>query len=70
MAGDLCGVFKAVVNTQTQQILGVTLMGEAAHELINLVTMAMDNQLPYTYFQKQIFSHPTMAENFNDLFAF
>lgn len=69
VAGDLRGVFKAVVNTETQQILGVTLMGEAAHELINLVTMAMDNQLPYTYFQKQIFSHPTMAENFNDLFA-
>ena len=30
---------------------------------------AMDNKIPYTYFSKQIFTHPTLAENLNDLFA-
>ena len=66
---DLRGAFKAVVNPETKEILGVTLFGEAAGELINLITMAMDNKIPYTYIAKQIFTHPTMAENLNDLFA-
>ena len=66
---DLRGAFKAVVNPETKEILGATLFGEAAGELINLITMAMDNKIPYTYIAKQIFTHPTMAENLNDLFA-
>lgn len=66
--GKLRGILKVVVNTETKQILGATFLSENAHELINLVTIAMDNKIPYTYFQKQIFTHPTMAEIFNDLF--
>ena len=66
---DLRGAFKDVVNPETKEILGATLFGEAAGELINLITMAMDNKIPYTYIAKQIFTHPTMAENLNDLFA-
>lgn len=66
--GDLRGVFKVVVDADTNLILGATLFGAESHELINLITMAMDNKIPYTYFQQQIFTHPTMAENFNDLF--
>ena len=66
---DLRGAFKAVVNPETKEILGVTLFGEAAGEIINQITMAMDNKIPYTYIAKQIFTHPTMAENLNDLFA-
>lgn len=67
---DLRGIFKVVVDTNTRLILGATLFGAESQELINLITMAMDNQVPYTYFQKQIFTHPTMAENLNDLFNF
>ena len=29
--------------------------------------MAMDNDIKYTYLRDQIFTHPTMAENLNDL---
>lgn len=67
---DLRGIFKVVVDAKTNDILGATLFGAEAQELINLITLAMDNHIPYTYFQKQIFTHPTMAENFNDLFNF
>lgn len=66
---DLRGLFKVIVNTETKEILGATLLGNQSHELINIITMAMDNHIPYTYFTKQLFTHPTMAENFNDLFA-
>ncbi|MCU9534024.1 FAD-containing oxidoreductase [Streptococcus sp. CSL10205-OR2] len=67
---DLRGLFKVVVHKETKEILGATIFGAEAHEIINLVTMAMDNHIPYTYFKKQIFTHPTMAENLNDLFNF
>ena len=66
---DLRGAFKAVVNTETKEILGATIFSQGAQEIINILTVAMDNNIPYTYFTKQIFTHPTLAENLNDLFA-
>ena len=67
--GDLRGAFKAVVNTETKEIIGATIFSEGSQEIINIITVAMDNKIPYTYFTKQIFTHPTLAENLNDLFA-
>ncbi|HEL2736872.1 TPA: FAD-dependent oxidoreductase [Streptococcus suis] len=46
-----------------------TLFGRNSEELINLIAMAIDNKIPYTYFKTQIFTHPTMAENLNDVFS-
>ena len=66
----LKGAFKIVVNTENNLILGATLYSQGAEELINLIKMAMDNNIPYTYFKNQIFTHPTMAENLNDLCNF
>ena len=67
---DLKGAFKIVVNAENNLILGATLYSQGAEELINLIKMAMDNNIPYTYFKNQIFTHPTMAENLNDLCNF
>lgn len=67
---DLRGVYKVIVNTETNEILGATLFGNGSHEIINLIKMAMDNHIPYTYIKNQIFTHPTMAENLNDVFNF
>ena len=67
---DLRGVFKSIVDKNTGMILGATLFGSQSYELINLVKMAMDNNIPASYLANQVFTHPTMAENFNDLFAF
>ena len=66
----LKGAFKIVVNADNDLILGATLYSHGAEELINLIKMAMDNNIPYTYFKNQIFTHPTMAENLNDLCNF
>ena len=66
---DLRGAFKAVVNTETKEIVGATIFAAGAQEIINILTVAMDNKIPYTYLSKQIFTHPTLAENLNDLFA-
>ena len=67
---DLRGIFKVVVNTETDEILGATLFGAGSHEIINLIKMAMDNKIPYTYIKNQVFTHPTLAENLNDVFNF
>lgn len=67
---NLKGAFKIVVDTETDLILGATLYSQSSEELINLIKLAMDNTIPYTYFQSQIFTHPTMAENLNDLCNF
>lgn len=68
VTGDLRGVFKAVIDTHSNQILGASLFGAQAHELINIVKLAMDYSLPASALHKQVFTHPTMAENLNDLF--
>ena len=67
---NLKGAFKIVVDAKNNLILGATLYAQSAEELINLIKMAMDNNIPYTYFKNQIFTHPTMAENLNDLCNF
>lgn len=67
--GQTDGLLKAVVDTTTDEILGVTLLCAEAHELINLIKMAIDNRIPASYLRNQIFTHPTMAEALNDLFA-
>ncbi|WP_438834920.1 FAD-containing oxidoreductase [Streptococcus pluranimalium] len=67
---DLRGLYKVVVNTETNEILGATLFGTNSEEIINLIKLAMDNKVPYTYIKNQVFTHPTMAENLNDIFNF
>lgn len=65
---DKRGMYKAVIDDKTNHILGVTLFGDQAHELVNYVKLAMDNDLQYTVFKKQMITHPVMSEIFNTLF--
>lgn len=66
---DTRGVLKAVVDNDSQRILGVTLLAADSHEVINIVKTVMDANLPYSVLRDQIFTHPTMSESLNDLFA-
>lgn len=65
---DERGLFKAVVDKGTGYILGVTLFGDQAHELVNTVKLVMDNDLPYTVLRDQMKTHPVMFEIFGSLF--
>lgn len=65
---DKRGLYKAVIDKKTNRILGVTLFGDQAHELVNFVKLAMDNDLPYTVLKNQMYTHPVMMEIFNRLF--
>ncbi|AEE15834.1 FAD-dependent oxidoreductase [Treponema brennaborense] len=63
------GLLKAVVDSRTGLILGAHLFCAESHEMINLVKLAIDAKLPYTQLRDGIFTHPTMSEALNDLFA-
>lgn len=67
---DTRGLFKAVVDAKSGQVLGATLYGKQSEELINIVKLVIDQQLSYTVLRDNIYTHPTMAESFNDLFNF
>lgn len=68
VAKDNSGLFKALVDPETEKILGATLYGIESYELINMISLAMKAHLPYTVLRDQIYTHPTMSEAFNDLF--
>ena len=65
---DSRGLFKAVINKDTKEILGASLYGKESEELINLIKLAIDQHIPYTVLRDNIYTHPTMTESFNDLF--
>lgn len=65
---DPRGLFKALLEPKTGQILGVTLYGAESYELINMISLAMKMQIPAAVLHDQIYTHPTMSESFNDLF--
>ena len=67
--GNQTGLYKAVIDAENNQILGVTLFGEESHEVINIIVLAMMTKQPYTVLANEIFTHPTMAEALNDLFG-
>lgn len=63
------GLLKCIVDADTDQILGCTLFCADSHELINLVQLAMRARFDYTVLRDTIYTHPTMSEGLNDLFA-
>lgn len=64
---DPKGIFKVLVDPKTDRILGASIYAEESHEVINLITLAMKGNLPYTMLRDQIYTHPTMSEALNDL---
>lgn len=63
------GLLKAVVDAKTDKILGVQLLCAESHELINFMDLAIRQGLTYQDVRDHIFTHPTMSEALNDLFA-
>ena len=63
------GLYKAVIDANTDQILGTVLFAEASSEVINLISTAMKGRLTYQTLANQIFTHPAMAEGLNDLYG-
>lgn len=66
---ETAGLLKVIVDAQTDRILGAHLFCAESHEMINLIKLAIDAKIPYQTLRDGIYTHPTMTESFNDLFA-
>ncbi|MFC4017754.1 dihydrolipoyl dehydrogenase family protein [Micromonospora sp. GCM10011542] len=63
------GRWKAVIDADTDRILGVALLGAESGEVITAVQLAMLAGMPWTTLRDAIITHPTMTEGLNLLFA-
>jgi pyruvate/2-oxoglutarate dehydrogenase complex dihydrolipoamide dehydrogenase (E3) component len=63
------GFMKAVVDAETEQILGAAILGVEGGEIMSQVQLAMMGRLTYTVLRDGVFAHPTMAESLNNLFG-
>ena len=63
------GFLKALIDTESDRILGFAALGVAAGEIIATVQVAMLAGLSYTVLRDAIFTHPTMLEGLIPLFS-
>jgi pyruvate/2-oxoglutarate dehydrogenase complex dihydrolipoamide dehydrogenase (E3) component len=67
--GESQGFMKALVADSDDRILGFTMIGAEAGEIMAVVEMAMLAGLPYTRLREAVLAHPTMAEGLGFLFS-
>ena len=63
------GFMKALVDQQSDRILGFTAFGPEAGDLLPVVQLAIALQLPFTAITDLVLTHPTMAEGLASLFG-
>jgi pyruvate/2-oxoglutarate dehydrogenase complex dihydrolipoamide dehydrogenase (E3) component len=63
------GFMKALVAAREDHILGFTMIGAEAGEVMAVVQMAIMARLPYTRVRDAVLAHPTMAEGLGLLFS-
>jgi pyruvate/2-oxoglutarate dehydrogenase complex dihydrolipoamide dehydrogenase (E3) component len=61
------GMMKAVVDADTDEILGAALLSYDSHEVINTVALAMRHGITASTLRDEIYTHPSMTEAFNQL---
>jgi pyruvate/2-oxoglutarate dehydrogenase complex dihydrolipoamide dehydrogenase (E3) component len=62
------GLMKAVVDAETEEILGATVLGIEGGEVMAVFQMAMMGHLKFSVLREAVFAHPTLAESLNNLF--
>ena len=67
--GETRGFMKALIDPDEDRVLGFTMVGPEAGEVVAVVQMAMLAGLPSTAVRDAILTHPTMAEGLNALFS-
>jgi pyruvate/2-oxoglutarate dehydrogenase complex dihydrolipoamide dehydrogenase (E3) component len=62
------GFMKAIVDADTNLILGAAILGIEGGEIMSAIEIAMMGKLPYTALRDGTFAHPTLTESLNNLF--
>jgi NAD(P) transhydrogenase len=60
--GDTSGLLKLIFSKPDRKLLGVSMIGESATELIHIGMMVLDNGLTIDEFIEQVFNYPTLCE--------
>jgi pyruvate/2-oxoglutarate dehydrogenase complex dihydrolipoamide dehydrogenase (E3) component len=63
------GFMKVLIGDNDDRILGFTMIGAEAGEVMAVVQTAMMANLPYPRLRDAVLAHPTMAEGLGSLFA-
>jgi NAD(P) transhydrogenase len=64
ITGDTAGMLKLIFAPADRELLGVSLIGESATELIHIGMMVLDNGLSIDEFIEQVFNYPTLSETY------
>ena len=56
------GIIKAVFDKKKKTMIGATIVGGPASELITICGIMIDNELPVERMKSYVFPHPTCAE--------
>jgi pyruvate/2-oxoglutarate dehydrogenase complex dihydrolipoamide dehydrogenase (E3) component len=67
--GETAGFMKVLIEAAGDRILGFVMIGPEAGEVMAIVQTAMLGGQPFTALREAIYTHPTMAEGLNALFA-
>jgi pyruvate/2-oxoglutarate dehydrogenase complex dihydrolipoamide dehydrogenase (E3) component len=62
------GFMKAIVDCDSNQILGAAILGIEGGEIMSALEIAIMGKLPYTSLRDGVFAHPTLSESLNNLF--
>lgn len=67
--GQTDGLLKVLVGAEDDQILGFTMIGAEAGEVMATMQAAMLGRLPFTLIRDAVLAHPTMAEGLGTLLS-
>jgi len=62
ITGDTAGLLKLIFASSDKRLLGVSIIGENATELIHIGMMVLDNAQTIDEFIQQVFNYPTLSE--------
>ncbi len=62
------GFIKTISNANDGRILGASIIGPCAAELINIFSLAVTNSLHISQVQETIFTHPSISESISQVF--
>jgi pyruvate/2-oxoglutarate dehydrogenase complex dihydrolipoamide dehydrogenase (E3) component len=68
-SGENSGFMKLLVEAAGERVVGFTMIGSEAGEVMSVVQTAMLGGQSYTVLRDAVLAHPTMAEGLNSLFA-
>jgi len=62
ITGDTAGLLKIIFSPEDKKLLGLSIIGESATELVHIGMMVLDNGLTINEFIDQVFNYPTLSE--------